>query len=173
MAYATKADIEIKYGKDLTTMVADHGLSLVEIAEDEMNEAIAASQPVEVIDAKTLSYTTALADYEAEADATITQNLDDGASLIDSYVRSRYPRAWDTVPSRFKPLNIDLAVYELALAADWRTDEMRIRYEMAIKTLEQIRDGLIDLDGVMEELEEGETEAINTGGFMIGSWTRK
>ena len=173
MVYATREDIEVKYGKDLTTMIADHGLSIVEIAEDEMNDAIANSQPQEIIDTKTLTYTTALANYQAEADATIDNNLDDGAATIDAYVKSRYPRAWVTPPTLFKPLNIDLAVYELALAADWRTDEMRDRYDRAIKTLEQIRDGFIDLDGVMEELEEGESEAINTGWFMIGSWKRK
>ena len=173
MVYATREDIEVKYGKDLTTMIADHGLSIVEIAEDEMNDAIANSQPQEVIDAKTLTYTTALANYQTEADATIDQNLDDGAALIDDYLRSRYPRPWAVVPTRLKAINVDLAVYELALAADWRTDEMTTRYERAIKLLESIRDGLVDLDGEMEELEEGETEAINTGGFMIGSWKRK
>ena len=171
MAYATKADIEIKYGDQITTMIVDHGYDLVELAEDNLNNAIENSQPQTIIDQLTSAYTDAQATYQTKADNTVDTNLEDAAGVIDGYIKARYPRSWITVPSLLRPPNVDIAVYYMSLSADWRTDEMEARYKIAIETLEGIRDGLIDLQGEMEPLEDGETGAVS-GGIRIGTWVR-
>lgn len=172
MAYASKEDIEIEYGKQTTTMVVDHGLDLVEIAETNLNDAIAANQPQTIIDDLTTAYTTAQSTYITEADETIDRNLKSAAGEIDGYIKSRYPRTWVNTPDLLVSLNVDIAVYRMTLSADWRTDEMKVRYDAAIKKLELIRDGLLDLHGEMEALEDGEEAPINTGGMQIGTWAR-
>lgn len=171
MAYATKSDIEVEYGEDIATMIIDHGLDLVEIAEDEMNEAIANEQPQLIIDEKTDAYTTALATYQTKADATIDQNLESAANRIDGYIKTRYPRDWVTIPDLLVSINVDIAVYRMSLSANWRTDEMKIRYDENIAILENIRDGKINLNGEMEESED--EDVISSGGFAFGTWTRK
>lgn len=171
MAYATKADIEIKYGDELTEMVVDHYREATEQAEDALNAAIEAGQDQSIIDSLTATYTAAQASEQTKADATINQNLTDAAARIDGYIKTRYPYTWTTPPSLIKSINIDLAVYEVALSADWRTDEMAKRAKTAVETLEMIRDGLISLtDG---ETEDETAPAGTTGPMIYGTWSRR
>lgn len=171
MAYATKTDIEIAYGKGLTTMIIDHGQDLIEDAQDSLDDATNTNQPQTIID----DLTTALIDAQnhqlTAAETTIQSNLDAAASIIDSHIKSRYPRAWTVVPVLLKSINVDIAVHRMSLSADWRTDEMTSRYKIAKKYLEDIRDGLLDLIGEMEASEDSTAPAV-TGGISIGQWVR-
>lgn len=171
MAYATKADIETKYGDQITTMIVDHGRDLIELAEDDLNDAIANNQPQSIIDDLTLALTDAQANLQTNADETIDRNLTDAQGFIDGYIKARYPRDWVTLPPLLRSLNVDIAVYYMSLSADWRTDEMKERHKQAVKSLEEIRDGLIDLIGEMVASEE-ETTVTYTGGIGIGNWVR-
>jgi phage gp36-like protein len=171
MSYATKSDIEAKYGGQITEMIADHGFDLVELAETAMNDAIAADQSQTIIDDLETAYLAQQATYQTDADNTIDTNLEDASGFIDGYIKTRYPRNWIGTPPLLRSLNVDIAVYYMSLSADWRTEEMKVRYDAAVKTLENIRDNLVDLLGEMEPAEDEET-VIVSGGIGVGSWVR-
>lgn len=171
MAYATKEDIENTY-PEITTLVNDQSADIVQSAQDSLNNAIANNQPQSIIDDLTTAYTDAQANEEASANAVIDRHLNFAKDEIDLYIKSRYPREWTTVPTTLVRLSVDIAVYKMPLAADWRTDEMEKRYKLAVETLDKIQSGELDLhDGEMESSEEEETH-VNTGGMQIGTWAR-
>jgi phage gp36-like protein len=171
MPYATKTDIEAKYGGQITEMIADHGFDLVEIAETNMNDAIDAGQSQTIIADLETAYLAQQATYQTDADNTIATNLEDASGFIDGYIKTRYPRDWVSTPSLLRSLNVDIAVYYMSLSADWRTEEMKVRYDAAVKTLENIRDNLVDLLGEIEPAEDEETIVVS-GGIGVGSWVR-
>lgn len=172
MAYATRENIEETYGEQITQMVIDHGLNAIEEAEDELQELNDAGASAEDIAAAEAILASAVANLDANTEATITRNLNSAADTIDSYIVSRYPQEWVTPPGLLRTLNETIAVYWMSLSADWRTDEMKERYNEAIKTLQGIRDAKIDLTGgVAVEVEIPATPS--TGLITMSRWNRQ
>lgn len=171
MAYATRADIETSFGVQLTGMVVDHGQNVIEDAEDALTALVDAGADQVDIDAAQATLDLAIANKEPNADATIQRNLDSAAATIDGYIKPRYTQVWTTPPPMLRMLNEIIAVYWMALAADWRTDEMKERYTQALDTLKKIRDGDINLSG--GETEEPLTTPTQTGTIVLGRWNRQ
>ncbi len=170
MPYATRDDIEATYGVQITQMVVDHGLNVIEDAEDTLNDLVSAGADQVDIDNAQDALDLAIANKEPSAEATITKNLEIGAAKIDGFIKARYPHVWTTPPTLLKTLNETIAVYWMALAADWRTDEMKERYKDALETLADIRDGKIDLTG--GETQDETVEPVQTGLITLGKWSR-
>ena len=69
----------------------------------------------------------------------LTRALVDSAALIDSYIGRRYPLPLPAVPQILVPYALDIARYRLDRIQN--REDVRIRYEDAIKWLEGVRDG--------------------------------
>ena len=65
--------------------------------------------------------------------------LVDSAALIDSYIGRRYPLPLPAVPQILVPYALDIARYRLDRIRN--REDVRARYEDAIKWLEGVRDG--------------------------------
>lgn len=74
--------------------------------------------------------------------ALVTQALSDADQLIDSHVQERYQLPMSPVPSLLVTLAVDIAVYRIATLP---TDEMRNRYQDALKLLKNIATGTLQL----------------------------
>lgn len=61
--------------------------------------------------------------------------------IIDAYLTTKYSLPLTNPPQILKQLAIDIVVYRLALFPVQRTEEMRTRYEDAIKFLKELADG--------------------------------
>ncbi|MBW4652621.1 MAG: DUF1320 family protein [Kaiparowitsia implicata GSE-PSE-MK54-09C] len=87
----------------------------------------------------------ALDDATAEAvvEPVIDRALDDASSLIDSYIGSRYRLPLPSTPTVLIPKCLDIARYRLDRTR--ARDDVRLRYEDAIRWLEQITKGIISL----------------------------
>lgn len=68
---------------------------------------------------------------------------------MDSYLAARYPLPLTVVPDQLVDICCDIARYKLVGAHATETDVVRLRYKDALKKLEGIRDGKIDV-GVAE-----------------------
>jgi phage gp36-like protein len=83
-------------------------------------------------------------------DGVVDQPIVDGAvqrasTKIDSYLAARYALPLTTVPAVLVEVCCDIARYNLCGAEVTETDVVRLRYKDAIKTLEQIRSGTLDV----------------------------
>lgn len=63
----------------------------------------------------------------------------------NAYIGAYYPVPLDPIPGIVKRCAIDIAVYTIAHGRIQRTDEMRLRYEDAIKRLKMIAEGKISV----------------------------
>lgn len=75
----------------------------------------------------------------------VNANLEQADDVIDAYLSSRYTLPLNSVPGILKTCAIDIAVYKMAHNRLPRTDEMRVRYEDALRMLELIAKGTIGL----------------------------
>ncbi len=85
-----------------------------------------------------------LADRDGDGiydDAKVTRALDDASALIDGYIAARVPLPLITVPPVLKNLTIDIAVYRLSTDAALLAEDVRTRYEDAIKFLRDVAAG--------------------------------
>lgn len=79
-------------------------------------------------------------------DATVLQGaLDDASAEIDAYLSCRYVVPLTIVPRVFVTYCCDIARYRLSGAATTEVDPVRDRYKDAIRFLEAVRDGKIEL----------------------------
>ena len=69
----------------------------------------------------------------------LNRALVDSAALIDSYIGRRYPLPLPAVPQILIPYALDIARYRLDRIRN--REDVRVRYEDAIKWLEGVRDG--------------------------------
>lgn len=71
---------------------------------------------------------------------------------VNTYLEQRYslPFAMNPLPAILKQLVVDIAIYRLAHPVEYRTDEMRRRYEDAIKLLQAIVEGKAAIPGATE-----------------------
>ena len=95
-------------------------------------------------------------DRDGVADAEkVEKGLQNADSIIDAYLSAKYDLPLSTVPSVLKTCAIDIAVYKIPLGRAPRTDEMRVRYEDALKLLERISTGKVGL-GLPSTDEDGD-----------------
>lgn len=93
-------------------------------------------------------------DGDGEADpAVVTQGLNDASEEIDAYVGGRCILPLNPVPPVLVRLCVDIALYRMSMPPAI-TDELRRRYEDAIKLLKLIADGTVTL---------GEKDPAGTG----------
>lgn len=83
-------------------------------------------------------------DLEVDEDS-ISRALTDASSLIDSYIARRYPLPLAfAAPVLVRPC-VDIACYYLAQRATLLTEELRQRYDDAVKLLRDIAGGRAEL----------------------------
>jgi phage gp36-like protein len=89
-----------------------------------------------------------VADHDRDdiADPDIVEKGIKGADeIIDAYLSAQYTVPMAPIPGVVRTCSIDIALYKMALGRANRTDEMRVRYEDALKLLEKISTGKIGL----------------------------
>lgn len=79
-------------------------------------------------------------DGAIDADA-VTRNLETASSEIDSYIGVRYDLPLAIVPDLVRQFAVDIALYRISSTADVMTEEIRKRYDDAIKALMRISEG--------------------------------
>lgn len=90
----------------------------------------------------------ALADRDGDgvADAAIVDYALRRASVtMDAYLAARYPLPLSSVPEQLMDICCDIARYKLCGSGVTETEEVRNRYKDALRMLEQIRDGKLDI----------------------------
>ena len=88
----------------------------------------------------------------------VTLALSDASEFIDSHLQERYQLPLATVPSLLVVLAVDIAVYRIAVLP---TDEMRSRYEDALKLLKSIAKGELQLGLAPPPQTEGQSAVIS------------
>ncbi len=86
----------------------------------------------------------------------IQAEIDNGQEEIDSYCRTRYGDSmpFTTTPGPLKAINIDIAGYRIYKRRGRIPEEISTAYQTAVKKLENIAKGVIDLGlstGAVEE----------------------
>ncbi len=85
-------------------------------------------------------------DQDGSADATsFALHLTIASQQIDGYLLGRYALPLATPPAIFTKYCVDLAIYNCALGADVRTEEMRRRRDDAIEYLNNVALGRVKL----------------------------
>lgn len=100
-----------------------------------------------------------------EVKVTIVEKaIKESSTLIDSYVRKRFPRPFQSVPEVLRMVCVDLSIYNLYERVTELniTDGMKLRYDNAIKLLIRIADGQQDI-GVAPD------EPVTETGFSVAS----
>ncbi|WP_316196576.1 DUF1320 domain-containing protein [Bradyrhizobium sp. SZCCHNS3053] len=89
-----------------------------------------------------------IADYNNDREPdpeVIAKGLESADEICDAYLSAQYTIPVTPTPGVVKNCAIDIAVYKIALGRTGRTDEMRVRYEDALKLLEKISTGKVGL----------------------------
>ena len=96
--------------------------------------------------------------------AIVEKAIEESSTLIDSYVRKRFPRPFQSVPKVLRMVCVDLSIYNLYERVTELniTDGMKLRYDNAIKLLIRIADGQQDI-GVAPD------EPVTETGFSVAS----
>jgi len=107
-----------------------------------------------------------IADYDRDGQPdpdVVEKGLQNADSIIDAYLSAQYtlPLGWK--PDVLKTCAIDIAVYKIALGRTGRTDEMRIRYEDALKLLEKISTGKVGIGTPPDDDGNGEPDVPDPG----------
>lgn len=87
------------------------------------------------------SYVTVLSDRDGEGladELSLERHFQIASDQMDGYMLGRYPLPLPIVPSNFVKVCVDLALYNAAPTQDVRTEELRARYEDAVRYLEMI-----------------------------------
>lgn len=96
--------------------------------------------------------------------AIVEKAIKESSTLIDSYVRKRFPRQFQSVPEVLRMVCVDLSIYNLYERVTELniTDGMKLRYDNAIKLLIRIANGEQDI-GVDSD------ESVTETGFSVAS----
>lgn len=103
-----------------------------------------------------------LADTDADGvrdPETVTRAIDDASALIDGYLSGRYALPLSQVPRTLATLCVDIAIYRMARSPDLLTEDIRQRYEDALKFLRDIAAGKAGL-GLSEPAPEASSETV-------------
>lgn len=79
-------------------------------------------------------------DGTAEAGA-VTRAIEEAAAEIDSHIGARYTLPLAQTPPILRRICVDIAIYRLALSHDALSEEMRVRYDDAVKHLVRLAKG--------------------------------
>ena len=90
--------------------------------------------------------------------------LQRASDMMDSYLVARYPLPLSVVPHQLVDLCCDIARYKLLGSDVTETDPARYRYKDALRTLEHIRDGKIDIGLSVAGLSPAESVSVKTIG---------
>ena len=77
----------------------------------------------------------------AADDGAIERALEDASAEIDTWLAAKYDLPLSETPAVLTRLAADIAVYRLAVGADRRIDEHRVRYDDAVALLKRIAKG--------------------------------
>lgn len=77
--------------------------------------------------------------------AKVVAALGKATAEIDSYIADRYPLPLPSTPDRLRDICVDIATYKMSQTADVLTDEIRQRYEDAVKWLDKVASGRVSL----------------------------
>ena len=96
--------------------------------------------------------------------AIVEKAIKESSTLIDSYVRKRFPHPFQSVPEVLRMICVDLSIYNLYERVTELniTDGMKLRYDNAIKLLIRIANGEQDI-GVDPD------ESVTETGFSVAS----
>ena len=97
-------------------------------------------------------------------DAKIVTALADASSLIDTYLCKRWAVPIAEPPSILVNLCIDLACYKLSRPDSALSEDTRKRHEDAIKLLEKVSAGTVDLPGMDTP---DDPEDVSSGAVVI------
>ena len=79
-------------------------------------------------------------------DDKVTRAVADADATIDSYCQGRYTIPLSPVPDKIRQVSVDIAIYNLYSRRDDTAPEIRKdRYKEAVRFLEKVSDGKIDL----------------------------
>lgn len=134
MTYATATDLLAQFGAEEIAQRADRGTPRLVTAA--LLSAAAAGGSL-------TGYTQPEQDAAAAALALINGKLLDADSAINGYLATRYPVPLATVPRLVMVTACDLTRY--ALYDDMATEQVRKRYEDAVKRMEAISKGMVSL----------------------------
>ncbi len=98
----------------------------------------------------------------------VQKGLRSADEIINAYLSALYTLPLPSTPGVVREMAVDIAVYKIALLRAARTDEMRLRYEDALKLLERISTGKAGLGLTPGEGGEGTPGAIDTGPSKAG-----
>jgi phage gp36-like protein len=88
-------------------------------------------------------------------DPVITKALGDADDICNAYLSAQYTVPVTPTPGVVRNCAVDIAVYKMALQRGGRTDEMRLRYDDALKLLEKISTAKVGL-GLSPEDTDGD-----------------
>ena len=100
------------------------------------------------------------------ADAIITQAIADGEAELHSYIDRAYTVPFDPVPDLINALSADIIRYRGQIRVSHKATNIhepdKLAYENAIKILEYIRDGNMDIPGETRKSSDSERCHSNT-----------
>jgi len=109
--------------------------------------------PKDVLDRHPLQRIAEVTDQDAEKvqKRRVGVAVEDASSEIDSYIGKVYPLPLASPPPVLKRICVDIAVYRMMSLLDKESvEDARRRYEDAIKWLQDIAAGLVELEGVTD-----------------------
>lgn len=131
----------------------------------------------DIIDRYGSGYLAVIADHDDDGtadDTAITKALDDATAEINGYLAVRFGDEAFDLDTTDSPILIricvDLAVYQLAMDPMTGDSVNRGRYEQAIKRLEMIRDGKLEVDTAINQAATG---ATGTGRIQFTAGTQQ
>ena len=89
-----------------------------------------------------------IADYDRDGtpdDEVVDRGLQAADEVCNAYLSAQYAVPVIPIPGVIRTCAIDIAVYKIALGRTGRTDEMRVRYEDALRILEKVSTGKVGL----------------------------
>lgn len=105
---------------------------------------------------------------DPETAPVVVRAIQDATAEVDSYLQGRFTLPLASVPPILEQIASDVAVYRLlALRPQQEVEDARRRYEDALKRLQQIRDGRLDLG-----LPQAQTPASGPAPVLVTSATR-
>ncbi|MEO1208292.1 MAG: DUF1320 domain-containing protein [Cyanobacteria bacterium J06638_20] len=104
-----------------------------------------AAQFIEAFGEEEVIHLTNLDDVAAQLrdDSVLNRALVDGESVINSLIRGRYPLPLDPAPPELTPINLDISRYRLD--RNRPREDVRLRYEDAMRWLRDVAKGLVSL----------------------------
>ncbi|OEU65815.1 MAG: hypothetical protein BA863_08990 [Desulfovibrio sp. S3730MH75] len=99
-------------------------------------------------------------------DASIALALGDASALIDTYLAKRWAVPLTEPPRVLVDLCIDMAAYKVNRDGGAVSEDLRLRYEDALKLLKDIAKGVIDLPG-MDAVSDDPDQPQSAGAVVV------